>query len=66
VESEDRQLVNDQWVGPRKQMFGFLHCLISWLGRETGYGPADLSVGVLWIVSGAPFLGSSDSVQHCR
>jgi hypothetical protein len=47
-------------------MFGFLHCFISWLGRETGYGPADRSSGVLWIVSGDLFLGSSDSVQLCR
>jgi hypothetical protein len=47
------------------QMFDFLHCFIGWLGRETGYGPVDRSAGVLWIVSGAPFLGSSDLVQHC-
>jgi hypothetical protein len=45
-----------------RQMFGFLHCFIGWLGRETGYGPADRSAGVMWIVSGAVFLGSSDSV----
>jgi hypothetical protein len=46
-------------------MLGFLHCFIGWLGRETGYGPADRSVGVLWIVSEALFLGSSDYVQLC-
>jgi hypothetical protein len=48
-----------------RQMFGFLHCFIGWLGRETGYGPTDRSAGVLWIVLGAFFLGSSDSVQLC-
>jgi hypothetical protein len=47
-------------------MFDFLHCFIRWLGRETGYGPADRSAGVLGIVSGALFLGSSDFVQLCR
>jgi hypothetical protein len=47
-------------------VFGFLHCFIGWLGRETGYGPADRSADVLGIVSGALFLGSSDSVQLCR
>jgi hypothetical protein len=44
-------------------MFDFLHCFIGWLGRETGYGPVDWSAGVLGIVLGAIFLGSSDSVQ---
>jgi hypothetical protein len=34
-------------------------CLIGCLGREIGYGPVDQSDGVLWIVSGAFFLGSS-------
>jgi hypothetical protein len=29
------------------------------MGRETEYGPVDRSVGVLWIVLGAHFLGSS-------
>jgi hypothetical protein len=48
------------------RMFGFLHCFIGWLGRETGYRPTDRSTGVLWIVSGALFLRSSDSVQLCR
>jgi hypothetical protein len=47
-------------------MFGFLHCFIGWLGRETGFGPTDRSAGVLGIVSGALFLGSSDSVQLYR
>jgi hypothetical protein len=47
-------------------MFGFLHCFIDWLGRETGYGLTDRSAGVLRIVSGALFLRSSDSVQLCR
>jgi hypothetical protein len=49
-----------------RQMFGFLHCFIGWLERETGYGPTDRSAGVLWIVLGALFLGSNDSVQLCR
>jgi hypothetical protein len=47
-------------------MFNFLHCFIGWLERETGYGPVDRSVGMLWIVSRALFLGSSDFVQLCR
>jgi hypothetical protein len=47
-------------------MFGYLHCFIGWLRRETGYGPTDRSVGVLMIASGAIFLRSSDSVQLCR
>jgi hypothetical protein len=47
-------------------MFAFLHCFIGWLRRETGYGPTDQSADVLRIVSGALFLGSSDSVQLCR
>jgi hypothetical protein len=47
-------------------VFGFLHCFIGWLGRETRYRPADRSAGVLGIVSGALFLRSSDSVQPCR
>jgi hypothetical protein len=46
-----------------QKMFGFLHCFIGWLRREIGYGPADRSVDVLWIVSGALSLRSSDSVQ---
>jgi hypothetical protein len=41
-----------------RQMFGFLHCFIGWLERETGYGLTDRSAGVLWIVSGALFLGA--------
>jgi hypothetical protein len=47
-------------------MFGFLHFFIGWLRRETRYGPMDRLASVLWIVSGALFLGSSDSVQLCR
>jgi hypothetical protein len=34
-------------------------CFIGWFGREAVYGSADRSAGVLWIVSGALFLGSS-------
>jgi hypothetical protein len=49
-----------------RQMFGFLHYFIGWLGRETGYGPVNRSAGVLWIMSGALFLKSSDSIQHRR
>jgi hypothetical protein len=49
-----------------QQMFGFLHYFIGWLRRETEYGPADRSADVLWIVSRALFLGSSDSVWLCR
>jgi hypothetical protein len=49
-----------------RQMFGFLHSFIGWLESETRYGPADRSAVVLWIVSGALFLKSSDSVQLCR
>jgi hypothetical protein len=29
-----------------RQMFDFLHCFISWLGREIGYGLTDRSAGV--------------------
>jgi hypothetical protein len=47
-------------------IFDFLHYFIGWLGRETVYGSADRSVGVLGIVSGALFLRNSDSVQLCR
>jgi hypothetical protein len=49
-----------------RQMVSFLHCFVGWLGRETGHEPTDRSADVLWIVSGAPFLGSSDSVQRYR
>jgi hypothetical protein len=48
----------DAWFCP--------HCLIGWLGRETGYGPMDRSAGVMWIVSGALFLESSSPAQLCR
>jgi hypothetical protein len=34
-------------------------------GRETRYRTADRSVVVLWIMSGALFLGSSGSVHRC-
>jgi hypothetical protein len=37
----------------------YAYYFIGWLRRETGYGPADRSVDVLWIVSGALFLRSS-------
>jgi hypothetical protein len=47
-------------------MFGFLYYFIGWLRRETGYGSMDRSANVVWIVSGALFLGSRDSVQLCR
>jgi hypothetical protein len=47
-------------VASCRQMFGFFHCFIGWLGRETGYGPTDRSAGIVWIVSGALFLKSSD------
>jgi hypothetical protein len=50
-------LPSDAWLCP--------HYFIGWLGRETGYGPADRSAGVLWIVSGALFLGSSGPTQLC-
>jgi hypothetical protein len=38
---------------------GHAPCFIGWLRREIRYGPADRSIGVLWIVSGALFLESS-------
>jgi hypothetical protein len=41
------------------------HCFIGWLGRESRYGPMDRSTDVLWIVSGALFLRSSDPSQLC-
>jgi hypothetical protein len=53
-------------VAYHQQVFDFLHCFIGWLRRETGYGLVDRSAGMLWIVSGALFLGSSDSAQLCR
>jgi hypothetical protein len=33
--------------------------------EKLGYGPVDRSAGVLWIVSGALFLGSSGPAQLC-
>jgi hypothetical protein len=38
---------------------------MSIFGRETGYELMDRSAVVLWIGSGALFLGSSASVHHC-
>jgi hypothetical protein len=49
-----------------RYMFHFLHCFISWLVRETEYGPVDQSAGVLWIVLEVIFLRSSDFVKLCR
>jgi hypothetical protein len=40
------------------------HYFNGWLGRETGYIPVNQSVGMLWIGSGAFFLGSSGSVHR--
>jgi hypothetical protein len=60
------------WYGPSKPSSVqssdarlYPHCFIGWLGRETGYGPVGRSAGVLWIVSGAPFLRSSGPAQLC-
>jgi hypothetical protein len=40
--------------------------LLQWLlGRETVYGPMDWLAVVLWIMSGALFLGSNGSVHRC-
>jgi hypothetical protein len=36
--------------------------MVVW-GRKTGWGPADRSAGVLWIRTGALYLGRSDPVQ---
>jgi hypothetical protein len=49
----------------------YTYYFIGWLERETGYGPADQSAGVLWIVSGALFLRSNEirpnlSTSHKR
>jgi hypothetical protein len=69
IERTDRMLI---FMGPAsliagyQQMSAFLHCFIGWLRREAGYGTTDRSAGVLWIVSEALFLGSSDYVQRCR
>jgi hypothetical protein len=49
-----------------RHMFDFLHCFIGWLEREHEYGPANRMADVLWIMLGALFLGSSDSIQLCR
>jgi hypothetical protein len=45
-------------VGHRQEL-GLRPYFIGWFGREAGYGPADRSADVIWIVSGALFLGSS-------
>jgi hypothetical protein len=47
----------DAWLCP--------HYFNGWLGREIGYEPVDRSAGVLWVVLGALFLGSSDPTQFC-
>jgi hypothetical protein len=45
----------------------WLSPLLHWLARERNwYELADRLAGVLRIMSGALFLGSSDSVQSCR
>jgi hypothetical protein len=41
------------------------HCFNGWLRRETGYRTTDRSAGVLWIMSGTPFLRSSGPAQLC-
>jgi hypothetical protein len=55
-------LITCQSYGPSKpssqfSIEGWLcpHCFNGWLGRETGYGPADQLDVVLWIGSGALF-----------
>jgi hypothetical protein len=61
-----------RWYGPGKpssmlSIDVWLCPVLHWLAqRETVYGPADRSAGVLWIMSGALFLRSSDSIQLCR
>jgi hypothetical protein len=52
-------LPTDAWLCP--------HCFIGWLRRETEYGPADQSAGVLWSVSGAVALVNSidDYAKGC-
>jgi hypothetical protein len=55
-------------MGPVSLVAGYQHMLgfaPGWLGRETGYRPTDRSIDVLWIVSGALFLGSSGAAQIC-
>jgi hypothetical protein len=42
------------------QELGLPPCFIVWLRREAGYGPMDQSAGVLWIVLGAHFFGSTE------
>jgi hypothetical protein len=61
-----------QWYGPGKsssrpstENWLCPHCFNSYTGRETGYEPADQLAGVLFIMSGAPFLESSGPAQLC-
>jgi hypothetical protein len=50
---------------PSTDVWLCLHCFIGWLGREIRNGHTDRSAGVLWIASGALFLGSSGPDQLC-
>jgi hypothetical protein len=43
-------------------MFDFLHCFNGCVGRETRCGLMDRSADVVWIRTGACFVGSNDSV----
>jgi hypothetical protein len=56
--------VKDRWVGPCEQVLNVLISIVV-SGRETRWGPMDRSTGVLGMLSGAMFLGSSDSIQDC-
>jgi hypothetical protein len=51
------QALTEGWLCP--------HCFNGYLRGQTGYGPTDRSVGMLWIVLGALFLGSSGPAQLC-
>jgi hypothetical protein len=51
-------------VGCQRKL-DFSHYFIGYYGREAGYGPADQSTGVLWIMLGALLLRGSGSVQIC-
>jgi hypothetical protein len=66
--------VKDRWIDPHEQVLNVpIACWYGFAptasmvasGRETGYGPVDQSVVMLWFVSGAIFLGSSGSVHRC-
>jgi hypothetical protein len=48
----------------RQQRVALPHYFNDCLGRETRYGPTDRSGSVLWIVTGALFLESSDSAHR--